>query len=285
MEAHSDHFLTLHYRRSPAVCSSWVPIILYVFLRGKNKGLLWEFSKHLPSYQPLRVLNANTRWGYFCDHTDSSMGTLESQWVPGVQPGWQPSCGAPRNRAMCVWERRARFSHGCSTGCISDSQWTQVEPTHNHSGKQWLPEEQTTVTSRSNGVGISWSPRVGWRKPIVWTHRDHSHECKRPYTLGLLTAWGERFNMFEPQFPHLQNGSYSVVSCGFWWDEWNHVYERSPMQCLACNRDKSWSRSRNGSSDALCSHTTQGYWPRVLKHASDLLLESVLVWAVITKVP
>ena len=157
MEAHSNHILTLHYRRSPAVCSSWVHIILYVSIRGKNKGLLWEFSKHLPLYQPLRVLNANRRWGYFRDHTGSSMGTLESRWVPGVWPGWQPSCGAPRNRATCVRERRAGFGHGCSTGCISDSQRTQVEPTHNHSGKQWLPEEQTTVTSRSRGAGIAWS--------------------------------------------------------------------------------------------------------------------------------
>lgn len=93
MEALSDHILTLHYKRSPAVCSSWVHIILYVSLRGKNKGLLWEFSKHLPSYQPLRVLNARSRWGYFCDHTDSSVGTcspsesLESSQAGGLHVG------------------------------------------------------------------------------------------------------------------------------------------------------------------------------------------------------
>ena len=70
------------------------------------------------------------------------------------------------------------------------------------------------------------------KEPIVWTHRDHSHEWKRPHTLGLLTAWGEQFNMFELQFPHLQNGSDSVFSCGFWWG-WMKSCLRKEPQCSA----------------------------------------------------
>lgn len=40
----------------------------------KKNGPLWEFGKHLPSYQPLKILNAGRRLSYFCDHSDHSSG-------------------------------------------------------------------------------------------------------------------------------------------------------------------------------------------------------------------
>lgn len=54
-------------------------------MRGEKFRFLWEFKKHLPSYQPLKILTASRKLGYFCDHIDNSNRQIVltmSLWSP-----------------------------------------------------------------------------------------------------------------------------------------------------------------------------------------------------------
>lgn len=151
---------------------------IWVHEEKKNFGFLWEFWKHLPSYQPLKILTASRKLGYFFDHIDHS----NRQIVVTVSP-WSPArlaalmLGSVELNHMRVGGKRAGVPWLLTR--ISQTDWgTQAEQTWTHKGK-WMLKEPTMAISHSNLLelksGITEAHRLDSRVSRVTGMSDHSH--------------------------------------------------------------------------------------------------------------
>ena len=140
---------------------------------GKNFfWFLWEFENLLPSHQPLKILTASRKLGYFCDDIDN----CNRQIVVTMSPGSPASLAALMSESvklnrMRVGGRRAGlpwlFTH------ISQTDWrTLTEQTWTHKGR-WMPEEPALAMSHRSGKGIYWSQGTESQKPTIWTQGFH----------------------------------------------------------------------------------------------------------------